>query len=103
MKKIIILAIALALGMAANAQSVQRNGNNFTQVVEKKASTSKETKTEFTYTDSKGNTYPVYLSSTGKAFVKKVSKKTGNEYKQYLPEIGKQINPAAYEEKKANK
>jgi len=44
--------------------------------------------------------YPIYLSSTGKAFIKKVSKKTGKEYKQYIPEIGKQINPEAYKEDK---
>jgi len=100
MKKIIILAIALTLSMAASAQNFQRNGNNFTQVVAKKATEAKETKTSFTYTDSKGNTYPVYLSASGKAFVKRTSQKTGREYKQYLPEVGKQINPSAYEEKK---
>lgn len=100
MKKIIILAIALMLGMAANAQSVQRNGNNFTQVVAKKATEAKETKTDYTFTDRKGNTYPVYLSASGKAFVKRISQKTGKEYKQYLPDVGKQINPSAYEEKK---
>ena len=81
------------------AQEVQRNGNTFTQVSTKK-DTSKETKTDYIYEDSKGNKYPIYLSSTGKAFIKKVSKKTGKEYKQYLPEIGKQINPKAYKEDK---
>jgi hypothetical protein len=81
----------------AKAQEVQRNGNNFTQVAKEKTSESKETKTEFTYTDTKGNVYPVYLSSTGKAFIKKISKKTGKEYKFYIPEVGKQINPEAYE------
>ena len=59
----------------------------------------KETKTDYTYTDSKSNVYPVYLSASGKAFIKKVSKKTGKEYKQYIPEIGKQINPEAYKNK----
>lgn len=38
----------------------------------------------------------ICLLLDGKAFIKKVSKKTGKEYKQYLPEIGKQINPKAY-------
>ena len=101
MKKIIIsIFMMLALGMGAQAQSVQRQGNNFTQVSNKgQKSSGKETKTQYTYTDSKGNTYPVYLSSTGKAFVKRVSKKTGKEYKQYVPEVGKQINPSAYTKK----
>lgn len=100
-KTIICIFMMLALGMNnSNAQSVQRKGDNFTQVstrVNNKGG--KETKTKYTYTDSKGNVYPVYLSSTGKAFIKKVSQKTGKEYKQYMPEIGKQINPSAYKEK----
>ena len=100
MKKIIIAAIMLfSLSMNIQAQSVQKQGNNFTQVSNKKPS-GKETKTQYTYTDSKGVVYPVWLSSTGKAFIKKVSKKTGKEYRQYLPEIGKQINPEAYKDKK---
>ena len=102
MKKIILcISMMLALGVASNAQNVTRQGNNFTQVSNKgEKSGGKETKTQYTYTDSKGNVYPVYLSSTGKAFIKKVSKKTGKEYKQYVPEIGKQINPQAYKDKK---
>lgn len=100
MKKIFIAAIMLlGLTMGVQAQSVQRQGNNFTQVSNPKTS-GKETKTEFTYTDSKGNIYPVYLSASGKAFIKRVSKKTGKEYKMYLPEVGKQINPKAYKEEK---
>ena len=99
MKKFILAAIMLlSLNAGVLAQSVQRQGNNFTQVSNKGGkSGSKETKTQYTYTDSKGVVYPVWLSSTGKAFIKKVSKKTGKEYKQYLPEIGKQINPKAYQ------
>ena len=100
MKKLIIAAIMLlSWNAGVQAQSVQKQGNNFTQVSNKK-SAGKETKTQYTYTDSKGVVYPVWLSSTGKAFIKKVSKKTGKEYKQYIPEIGKQINPKAYSDKK---
>lgn len=100
MKKLIIcISMMIAFSLTTDAQSVNRQGNNFIQVTNKK-SASKETKTQYTYKDSKGVVYPIYLSSTGKAFIKKVSKKTGKEYKQYLPEIGKQINPQAYKEKK---
>lgn len=100
MKNFILLLITLfTLSFdPAYAQNVQRQGNNFTQVASQKSS-GKETKTSFTYTDSKGNKYPIYLSASGKAFIKKVSKKSGKEYKQYLPEVGKQINPEAYKEK----
>ena len=102
MKKIFIAAIMLlGLTMGVQAQSVQRQGNNFTQVSNKGGkSGGKETKTQYTYTDSKGTVYPVFLSSGGKAFIKRISKKTGKEYKQYMPEIGKQINPKAYKEDK---
>ena len=102
MKKMILcISMMLAFGLVSNAQTVMRKGNAFVQVVnQKEKSSGKETKTQYTYTDSKDNTYPVYLSSTGKAFIKKVSKKTGKEYKQYVPEIGKQINSEAYKEDK---
>jgi hypothetical protein len=102
MKKLIITAIMLfSLSLGVQAQSVVKSGNNFTQVSNKGGkSEGKETKTQYTYTDFKGNVYPVYLSSTGKAFIKKVSRKTGKKYKQYMPEIGKQINPEAYKDKK---
>ena len=100
MKKMIIcISMMLAFGLVSNAQSVTRQGNTFTQVSNKK-SAGKETKTAYTYKDSKGVEHPVYLSSTGKAYIKKISKKTGKEYKQYIPEVGKQINPEAYKEKK---
>ena len=103
MKKIIIAAIMLfSLNVGVQAQSVVKSGNTFTQVSNNKGgkSSGKETKTQYIYKDSKGNVYPVYLSASGKAFIKKVSKKTGKEYKQYVPEIGKQINPKAYKEDK---
>lgn len=96
---VFIMAGLLGIPAICNAQNVQRNGNTFTQV-QKGRTGGEETKTVYTYKDSKGIEYPIYLSSTGKAFIKKVSKKTGKEYRQYLPEIGKQINPEAYEEKK---
>ena len=98
MKKIIIAAIMLfSLNVDVQAQSVVKSGNTFTQVNNKGGkSGGKETKTQYTFKDSKGNVYPVYLSASGKAFIKKISKKTGKEYKQYVPEIGKQINPKAY-------
>lgn len=103
MKKLIIAAVMLfSLSLGVQAQSVAKSGNTFTQVINNKGRKSggKETKTQYTFKDSKGTVYPVYLSSTGKAFIKRVSKKTGKEYKQYIPEIGKQINPKAYKEDK---
>lgn len=100
MKNLIYAVLMLmSLSLGVQAQNVERKGNTFTQVTNKKSS-GKEVKTQYTYTDSKGNTYPIYLSGTGKAFILKVSKKSGKEYKQYMPEVGKQINPEAYKNKK---
>ena len=36
------------------------------------------------YTDSKGVTYPVYISKNNKLFIIKTSKKTGKNYNYYL-------------------
>ena len=102
MKKIIIAAIMLlSLNVGVQAQSVQRQGNNFTQVSNNKGgkSSGKETKTQYTYTDSKGVVHPIYLSATGKAFIYYINKK-GEKKRRYMPEIGKQINPSAYKEDK---
>ena len=57
---------------------VQSDGN-FIAVTKKK----EPTKTNKTYTDSKGVIYPVWESVNGKLFIKKVSK-NGNEYNYYL-------------------
>ena len=99
MKKLVIcITMMFSLGLGIQAQSVQRQGNTFTQVNNKK-STAKETKTQYTYTDSKGIVYPVYLSERGKAFIYYINKK-GEQKRRYMPEIGKQINPEAYKDKK---
>ena len=36
-----------------------------------------------TYTDNKGNVYPIYLSASGRLYVERISK-SGNKYKYYL-------------------
>lgn len=72
------------------AQNVVLKGKTF---IEQQTDSTKSnaTKTEYTYQDKKGNVYPIYLSSRGKAFILMTSKKTGKEYRKYLPEITKQI------------
>ena len=86
-----ILLLILAMGLAANAQTYTRNGNTFTSAKSVKAKT-EPIKTKFTWKDSKGKEYPVYISAKGSCFVIKVSAKTGKEYKNYLgPEISQQI------------
>lgn len=102
MKKMIIcISMMFAFGLVSNAQSVIKEGKTFTQVTNKKEA-GKDTPTEYKYVDSKGEVHTVMLSSTGKAFIWKTSKKTGKAYKQYLPDVGKEINPEAYKEDKIN-
>lgn len=86
-----LLLLVLTMGLAANAQTYTRNGNTFTSAKSVKAK-AEPVKTKFTWKDSKGKEYPVYISSKGSCFVIKVSTKTGKEYKNYLgPEISQQI------------
>ena len=83
-----------------NEPQVEQKGNVF---VAKKSSRGSGacTKTNYLYEDSKGRVDTIYLSSTGKAFVWRVSK-NGNTYKKYLPEVTKKLNPQAYEKDKGN-
>lgn len=93
MKKLIIsIFMMLALGVnnsSIYAQSVVRSGNTFAAKV---SNSSKDIKTKYTWKDSKGIEYPIYVGRSGSCYVIKVSKKTGKEYKQYLGvEVSSQI------------
>lgn len=101
----LVFALAGILGISTMcyAQDYQRNGNNFVQT-STRGSSNTTTKTEYTWTDSKGNKYPIFVTKTGRCFVNKVSGKTGREYKFYLKEeiarqICKEMN-IQYQEKK---
>lgn len=84
MKKLIITLFCLLpiLGSAQNAK--RKTDGNFIAISKAKTTESKAVKTSNTYTDTKGVIYPVYRTENGKLFVKKVSKKSGKEYKMYL-------------------
>ena len=104
MKKILIMLVLLCVGLTSNAQNYTREGNTFVSTRSVKA---EPVKTKFTWKDSNGNEYPVYISSKGSCFVIRVSSKTGKEYKNYLgPEISEQICKELgikYKGKKGNK
>ena len=86
-----LLLLVLAMGLVANAQTYTRNGNTFISSTGERVK-AEPVKTKFTWKDSKGKEYPVYISSNGSCFVIKVSAKTGKEYRNYLgPEISQQI------------
>ena len=89
MKKLLIMLVLLCVGLTSNAQTYTREGNTF---ISSTGEHSNPIKTKFTWKDSKGKEYPVYISSNGSCFVIKVSAKTGKEYRNYLgPEISQQI------------
>jgi hypothetical protein len=85
---VVLLAWFLGAFIGAKAQNVVRKGNVFEQV-EKKDSV---VKTSFVYKDKNGVSYPIYLSSKGKAYILCKSKKTGRTYKRYLPKVTKELN-----------
>ena len=82
MKKLFI-ALCLFLGslQASNAQKVTVDAKGNYVAVKDTAATGKATGK--TFTDTKGNVYPVLESKNGKLYVIRTSK-TGNQYKQYL-------------------
>ena len=102
MKKFLILIISIFIGgfcaFAQDHTTYVKEGNSFVY----KAPEKQEILTTYTWQDSKGVVYPIYLhkytkgekEGTWTAYVKKVSKKTGNEYNYYIPngaEIAKEI------------
>lgn len=87
-----ILLVALIAGLfcaySTQAQNVVRKGATFEQISNK----NEATKTQYTYKDRNGVSYPIYISSKGKCFIIKKSKKSGKQYRQYLPEITRQLS-----------
>ena len=86
--KHLILAVLILISINCFSQNnVKLEGNVFVEQTIK----STDTKTNLSYKDKKGTVYPIYLSKRGKAYIIRTSKK-GNQYKQYLPEVTKQLN-----------
>lgn len=105
MKKLLFLLIMMVCSSTGvvtfGQQTIVLDGKTF--VVQNPAGTPKDSKTEYVFKDAKGVSYPIYLSKGGNAYIIKISKKTGKEYKCYITEIGKRINPSAYKDKETKK
>lgn len=89
MKKRLIIAILIASFLAlagyltgSAKKNYALNGN--TIICIDSENISKGYKTDFTY-EIKGTQYPIYTSPKGRCYILKTSKKTGKEYRQYLP------------------
>jgi hypothetical protein len=82
-----ILAAMMFIGTISAFADVVRNGDTFK--VEAKSDSADAKKTRFTWEDKEGKTYPIYVTKNGACYVYRISKKTGKEYKYYLPkEVG---------------
>ena len=85
---IVLMLGFLVLSQHTKAQNVTLKGKTF--IASKDSSRkSQSVKTDYVYVDTDNVSYPVYLSKNGKAYILRTSKKTGKEYRKYLPEITK--------------
>lgn len=87
----IITACAWGFALLSYGQDVQRNGTEFVAISTRSAK-SEAAQTKFTYKTTDGKAYPIFITKTGSCFIKKISAKTGKEYKMYLkPEVRDEI------------
>ena len=82
---IMVSTFVLTCGGIAYSQGYIRSGKVFKQQQKSQKMASEATKTDYTWKSSDGNEYTIYLSPKGSAYIIKTSKKTGKDYKQYLP------------------
>ena len=83
---LVLLLITVCCALVANAdgdKSFKCENNTYSSTGRVK-SNSEAIATGFNWTDSKGNSYPIYISASGSCYIIKVSAKTNKEYKQYL-------------------
>lgn len=84
-KKLFIVMMMLMSITYSHAEII-KEGKTYSQVVKSKTP---DKDSGFTYKDSKGNIYPIFISKSGSCYILRVSKKSGKKYKQYL---GKEIS-----------
>lgn len=83
MKTLLLLISILALSTGAKSQNAIKDSTGNYVAVNKSKTLQESKNTGSTFTDSKGNVYPVFESVNGKLFYIRKSK-TGNEYKVYM-------------------
>lgn len=81
MKRYIFCFLIALFSITSYSQNIIKEGKTF-----KITTIQTENKqTEYTWEDKKGVKYPIYISKKGACYIKRISSKTGKEYKQYLP------------------
>ena len=93
MKKIfmiIALMSCLLWGCQAQSRKPIRKATKDSMIVDK--SMIKDAKmTKYFYLTPDGTKHPIYMSPDGKCFIIRTSSKHGKQYRQYLPEVTKQL------------
>jgi hypothetical protein len=85
--KVLFFVCLFLMGLvcAANAQNAkQTTDGNYIAIKDTATRKTAAKATGKTYTDAKGNTYPVMISKNGKLFIIRTSQTTGRNYNQYL-------------------
>ena len=98
MRKFIVWVMCIILASVvgcntAKAQNVKKEGKTFIANSSRGANTSKDIATTYLWQDKEGNNYPIYLHKYTKGdkagqwgvYVIRKSKKTGKEYKYFVP------------------
>ena len=76
--------------MTACSQTYKRDGNTFSKTKTENSVTSE--RTDYVWKDCRGVEHSIYITENGSCYINRISEKTGNPYKQYLPkEISIQI------------
>jgi hypothetical protein len=82
--KRVFLILSLAISASCYSQNVKQDASGNYIAVSAQRDSATATPTGKTFTDSKGISYPVYMTAKGKLFVMRTSKNTGKQYKYYL-------------------
>lgn len=69
----------------SSAQNYTKSGNNYVATLSVKTK-SEPIKTKFTYTDTHGDRYDIYIGKTGACYYNKISSRTNKSYRVYLGE-----------------
>lgn len=90
---VIVFIVMFIINSTVSAQSFTSNGNNYTAVKSSNGRVKSEPqKTDYTWTDRKGNVYPIYITESGSCFTIRKSSTTGKEYSSYLkPDVSQDI------------
>lgn len=84
MKKLISFVLMVLLSIASFAQKFNAETKTFSKE-------STVLKTEYKWEES-DSIYPIYITTKGRTYIEKVSKKSGKVYRKYLPEeVSRQI------------